>query len=237
MSLMNPEIQQKNDTNTADSETGPFGAVDIVAAFTALRHDLKLQMRGGAETLESLIRRLDRLELTIQDVAKPPADSDRQSRSFALALAEIENAVQRTVDGLRLFARKTNRKPTVTQIVQENWRSASWLTRWVASHYHRQLISAIENSEREQSEIDQRDSLPLQSIELLLARVHRLMKQLSMRRHDVTGLPFDSEFMNAIEAVDSVGVPPGHVAQQHKPAYFWNNTILNFAEVDVAKSH
>jgi molecular chaperone GrpE (heat shock protein) len=232
---MNPDIHH-NDTGSAISDENAFGAVDIVSAFTALRHDLKLQIRGGAEALESLNRRLDRLESTLQSAAKPPAASDQHARSFAFALAEIETALQRTIDGLRLTVAKTSRQTSATQIAEEKWRSASWLTRKVASSYYQQIIAAINSLELERSESDKRDTLLLQSIELLLARVHRLMNQQSMKRQDVTGLLFDSELMNAIAAVESSEIPPGHVVRQHKPAYFWNNALLSFAEVDVARS-
>lgn len=82
--------------NTADhapaDEAGLLGAADIVAAFTALRHELKLQVRAGRDLAE----RLDRLETAVVAAARqpPPVPGDRV-RDLAVAIAEIEESLER----------------------------------------------------------------------------------------------------------------------------------------------
>lgn len=74
-------------------EAGLLGAADIVAAFTALRHELKLQVRAGRDLAE----RLDRLETAVGAAARqpPPAVAGDGVRGLAVAIAEIEESLER----------------------------------------------------------------------------------------------------------------------------------------------
>ncbi len=74
-----------------------------------------------------------------------------------------------------------------------------------------------------------------QGLNLILARVHRLMKQSGLERLDVVGQPFDAELMFAIDTVASSTVPHAHVAEQLRPAYLWQGKLLRTAEVRLAK--
>ncbi|NBX29057.1 nucleotide exchange factor GrpE [bacterium] len=101
-----------------EDEADLIGAADIVAAFTALRHELKLQVRAGrdlAAGLEGLVDgcldqrlgavtdRLSRLETTLQAVAgdaaaRPAAGGSTEAiRPLAAALAEVEESLERAV--------------------------------------------------------------------------------------------------------------------------------------------
>jgi molecular chaperone GrpE (heat shock protein) len=73
-------------------EAGLLGAADIVAAFTALRHELKLQVRAGRDFAE----RLDRLETAVVAAARqPPPVAGDAVRDLAVAIAEIEESLER----------------------------------------------------------------------------------------------------------------------------------------------
>jgi molecular chaperone GrpE (heat shock protein) len=74
------------------AEAGLLGAADIVAAFTALRHELKLQVRAGRDFAE----RLDRLETAVVAAARqPPPVAGDAVRDLAGAIAEIEESLER----------------------------------------------------------------------------------------------------------------------------------------------
>lgn len=101
------------------AEADLIGAADIVAAFTALRHELKLQVRAGRDlatglpglvdgclerrlaALTGLADRLGRLETAVVTSARqaPAAGSDA-IRSLASAIAEIEESLERSMFAL-----------------------------------------------------------------------------------------------------------------------------------------
>lgn len=93
--------------------SGLIGAADIVAAFTALRHELKLQVRAGRELssgLEELLNdavisplaavseRLDGVEVQLAKVVRQDVGSpDDQLRTLANAVADAEEGLARVV--------------------------------------------------------------------------------------------------------------------------------------------
>lgn len=102
-------------------ESDPLlGALDIVEAFTSLRHELKSQVRTGRDLQQSLDERLQHIEQRLDEQvalvsriesappvpqALPTALSDQrllaEARQLAEALAEIEENLERAVETLR----------------------------------------------------------------------------------------------------------------------------------------
>lgn len=99
-------------------ESGLIGAADIVAAFTALRHELKLQVRAGRDLaagleglvdagldrrLEDVAERLSHMETVVHAAAastpaRPVAAGSTDAiRPLATALAEVEESLERAV--------------------------------------------------------------------------------------------------------------------------------------------
>jgi molecular chaperone GrpE (heat shock protein) len=223
--------------NRSDDE---FGAIDIVEAFTALRHDLKLQIRSGTETQQLLNQRLDKLERLAQNASAVPTEiPDSEARKLALALVEIEDALQRAVDGLQQSSNfnSSDEKNLTSHQLKLEIDGAGWLIRKTAGGLLQRLRGLADKLEQSQAASEDRIGLARQGLELLLERTRRLMRERQIERRDVNGLAFDSGLMNAIEAVSTTSVQPGHVAEQLKPAYLWRKQVLCFAEVRVASTH
>jgi molecular chaperone GrpE len=105
----------------------------------------------------------------------------------------------------------------------------SFLARWFARPL---LTFVIERRNRDQTAED-----PLiEGLNLLLARVRRMMREQRIERLETLGQAFDANTMNAIGTVDSGEYPSGHVAEQLSPCYQWQGRLLRFADVRVAAS-
>ena len=79
-----------------------------------------------------------------------------------------------------------------------------------------------------------KDDPALEGLNMVLARLRRMMREQSIERLDVQGEPFDAETMHAIGSVAATDCPSGHVAEQMTPAYRWRGKLLRFADVRVA---
>ena len=238
--FMDHDPQNNSPFATNDSATeDEFGAVDIVSAFTALRHELKLQVRSGADMQLLLNQRLDKLEQLARNAAVVPGDiPDSEARRLALALIEIEDALQRAVDGLQQsVATRQAKQQSPGAELKGAIAGAGWIARMTAGGLLKKLDGMASELDRVQSIDEERIGLARQGLELLLERARRLMRERQIERREVTGLAFDSGLMNAIEAISTSSVPPGHVAEQLKPAYLWRKQVLCFAEVRVAQTH
>lgn len=237
-STISPSPLQNPNTNlTSDNEssaTEMLGVLDIVEAFTALRQELKLQVRSGREAQQAFNDGIQRIEQRITASQTNPAAHSSESRKLAEAIADIDENFQRAVDSLaKNFATRT--PPTWLASFDASIARASWLARTFANRLFSTLRKIAEQAEQETQAIEKSQRTTLQGFDLLLARVRRQMQQAEIERIDVLGKPFDAEIMNAIDRIDSPGVAPAHVAEQLRPAYRWRGTLLRFADVRIAK--
>ena len=212
-----------------------LGAMDIVEAFTALRHELKLQVRGGRELQQSLLDSVQRLE---QKVASQPvavvATGAPESRRMAEAIADIEESLQRAIESIV-------KKPTAARTedhllirFDEMVSKAPWIAKTFAGKWLEDLRATLAHSITSGIPSDAAQDSTHRGLELLLARVHRLMKQCEIERVNVLHQAFDAETMNAVDMIVDPTVPSTHVAQQLRPLYRWRNTTLRCAEVRIA---
>ncbi len=240
------------------SEATQFGALDIVEAFTALRHELKLQVRGGRDLHQLLVDGLQRIEQRIEQKLAasqlavsqtPSATAADAGRDLAEALAEMEDSLHRVHEAL---ARPTLEEQAVAptaepilskfdeQVLLAPWWLRKFAASWVQSLRQslRQSVAVAIDEEHHRRELQSQDEQlkgAQQGIELLHARAQRLMQQCALERVDVVGQPFDAEWMHAVDVVVAPQTPSAHVAEQLRPAYRWRGKLLRYADVRLAR--
>lgn len=210
-----------------------LGAVDIVEAFTTLRHEIKLQVRGGRELQQSLQESMQRLE---QKLTTPPAGStpNSENRKMAEAIADIEESLQRAIESIVPKTAVARSEDNVLRQCDAMLSRAPWIARVFTGRWIAQLRSALMDSIEASKPVAAAQDASHRGLELLLARVHRLMKQFEIERVNVLHQAFDAETMNAVDMIDAPSVPSAHVAQQLRPLYLWRNSTLRCAEVRIA---
>ncbi len=215
---------------------GMLGAIDIVEAFTALRQELKLQVRSGRETQQALSDGLQRIEQRIATAQATPAGAQSsESRKLAEAIADIDENLQRAVESLTKNFTAQKALPAWLTSFDATVAQASWLARYLATNTITALRRILEQAEQETLAPEKSHSTTLQGFELLMTRVRRQMQQAEIERVDVLGEPFDAEIMNAIDMIDAPTVAKAHVAEQLRPAYRWRGNLLRYADVRLAK--
>jgi len=230
-----PEVMSTfTNTDTNKNQTSELlGAVDIVEAFTALRHEIKLQVRGGRELQQSFQESLLRLE---QKLTAPPinATPSSESRKMAEAIADIEESLQRAIESIVPKAVVVREENNVLNQCDAVLSKAPWIARAFAGRWIAQLRSTLVDSMEASKPAAAVQDASYKGLELLLARVHRLMKQFEIERVNVLHQAFDAETMNAVDMIHAPSVPSAHVAQQLRPLYLWRNVTLRCAEVRIA---
>lgn len=211
-----------------------FGLLDVVEAFTAMRHEWRGQTKESrqlAEQIEAAVNAFQGVESKLLDRLPSPATTDDDARRMAQVIADLDHQFTRAVDAVEQA--ETHRR----QCEREEARSIeqcvakmSGLARWFA----RPLIQLL--TDRTTTVESRKDESPaVEGLRLVLSRIRRSMKELHIERVDTQGQPFDAEMMNAIGTVDSPEYPAGHVAEQLAPGYRWKGQVLSFADVRVAK--
>ena len=235
------EISQTSSTVSHDRQTEVgvepsferLGASDIVEAFTILRHEIKLQVRNGRELQQSLQESLQRLE---QRIATPPivAEGVPENRKMAEAIAEIEESLQRAIESIVQLPAMAPSESNLLHRYDQLVAKAPWIAKTFAGKWLEDLRAGLAQSIFAAKQTEPTQDATYRGLDLLLARVHRLMRQCEIERVNVLHQPFDSETMNAIGLIVDPSVPSTHVAQQLRPLYRWRNNTLRCAEVRIA---
>lgn len=217
------------DPSTGDAPQ--FGAVDIVEAFTAMRHEWRGQAKEGrdlAEQLETAVANIRSLESKLLAcVADNRADDS--AKPLVELLVETDHQLSRAAAAIEQWELNRRRREAAdAKAIDHCSARMSRLARWLA----RPLLELIAMQHAEQGPIGEHPAI--EGLNLVLARLRRAMQEQSIQRIDVAGQPFDASTMHAIGTVESTEFPAGHVAQQLSPAYVWQGRLLRFADVRIA---
>jgi molecular chaperone GrpE (heat shock protein) len=194
-------------------------------------------------------RTVDMLERINKTQASHALSGDQEARRMARSLAEIEESLHRALiaipnqiaayeQDLRKLVSESER---LTTAIESTVSQHGGLKRWFSKSLIDSLKSLCGQSRSAQKNQMDRvlESNPMHNIarglELLLERVRRLASEHGIERIDVLHAPFDPDRMRATDAVVSTNVPSGHVVEQIRPLYMWQNQVLSIAEVRVAR--
>ncbi len=212
-----------------------FGILDVVESFTALRHELKLQVKQGRDLQQAMADGVSRLsdlpqQLKLQAAAAESA-AWQSAQKMGLAIAEIDDMLRR----LQAEYPGPNDAPGLSEAFEAECRNVGWWAARFCRPFLQRMRTALRASaEAAAQQAARRDSVR-EALDLLLARVHSWMEQLQLVRRDVVGLPFDPETMHAIDRVERAGAASGEVVEQLRPALSWRGELIQYAEVRIAK--
>jgi molecular chaperone GrpE len=218
-----------------DDSSRPFGLIDLVEEFTALRQELKLQTkstRGLQEQAESLLPPLRQAIEHFRSVA-PREEQAAWSAGKPLAegLATLDEALDRCrgeIEKARIVAvEQTPRK--LVQALDRMHAGLPWLRRFLSRRYHRQMREAVEREAHGMNQ-DWLYSL-LEGFDLIQNRVRRLLQSEAIEPIACVDLPVDPERMIVVDITDAPDLPPGTVIEELRRGYTWKGRILRLAEV------
>lgn len=233
-----------------------FGLLDIVEAFTAMRHEYRNQTketRAVAAGLGTTAAKLDefaaQMELAIAAIPKEPSPNgplvrqssvdENASTAFAVRLAEIDHAVSRSIDAARrsLSSSQAANEPGAAVSATERLSSLGPVARLFCRRFAAQLDqqwqqAAAAKNDQQQTTI----ANVISGLAMTADHVRRQLEKQGVERIDAVGQPFNGEWMHAVEVVDSNSVPPGHVVDQLSPAYRFEDRIILYADVRIAQN-
>lgn len=228
------------DRQAAVQDDGPrFGALDIVDAFTAMRHEWRGQTKESrlvAELIQAAVTNIQSMEAKllarIEETRTAHLDSldAAGAKPLVLMIVETDHQLSRAVAAVAQW--ETNRRLRAqadADAVERYFARMNGLARWLA----RPLLTFV--TEQRAARETSLENAAMEGLNLVLARLRRGMQEQSIERVDVLGMEFDAETMRAVGSVATAEYPSGHVAEQYSPAYCWQGRLLRFAEVRVAQ--
>jgi len=212
-----------------DPRPPEFGILDVVEAFTAMRHEYRGQAKEGRELADQLNASTDeirQLELSLKNLVA--CHSTDETHKFVRLITELDTQLTRAVDAtIKTEGIRQRRQLDHQTGLREVAESMSPVARWFSRPLIKKISSTSESAPDETSSV-------AEGFSLLLARLRQMLQENEIERLDTLGLPFDAEVMNSIGTVESADVPLGHVAQQLSPGYRWRDNLLRFADVRIS---
>ncbi len=213
----------------------PFGLIDLVEEFTALRQELKLQTkstRGLQEQAESLLPPLRQAIEHFRSVAPREEQAAWSAgKPIAEGLATLDEALDRCrgeIEKARIVG--TEQPPRKLGLALDRAHaSLPWLRRFLLRKYHRQMREAVQREAQGMNQ-DWLYSL-LEGFDLIQNRVRRLLQSEAIEPIACVGRPVDPERMIVVDITESPDWPPRTVIEELRRGYTWRGRILRLAEV------
>lgn len=273
-----PEAQPENLSQKPRDEQ-QLGFYEIVEAFTALRQQWRTgakESRDLAEAVQATAENIAELQESFGDTANRlqliarRSSPEEASLPLVKCIAEMDRMVRRGVESLERSLEATPPKSLngdnqqtedgsthnfvmanlSVWIEQQLVRLPGW-RRVVIRPFALAIQSRLSDLQKNQvpAAIVGEHSAELVGMQMLLDRMQQMLIEHGIRRIDTVGLPFDGQYMIAIDVVSMDVVDPeilinapdnrlvqqGVVVHQHSPAYRWEEKIIRFAEVRVAR--
>lgn len=223
-------LESSEETSLREEEAPPeFGLVDVIEAFTAMRHECRGQTResrAAAESVRAAVETIQGLEAKL--LACAAESSTDESRRLAELIADIDHQLTRSVSAaVQSETNRKRREESEADAVERYFEGMNAVARWLA----RPLLTFVLEQRRGRDQTAENPAI--EGLNLLLARLRRMMQEHHIERIETLGRAFDAKTMNAIGTVDSRDHPSGHVAEQLSPCYRWHERLLRFADVRV----
>ncbi len=210
-----------------------FGLLEVIEAFTAMRHEFRTQTRENRPLVESVTAASESLR-AIESTLDQKLDAlaaDSGSQSLLEIIIDLDIGLQRAVDATSdRMTESENQHTELRNSIRCLFHQSGFMQRWLAKRFFQDVIDAINSS------YQPKPDPTAEGIRMLLGRLRRMMAEKGVERVDTTGKPFDARIMQAISSVASETVPAGNVAEEISPAYNYQGRLVRFAEVKVAKA-
>jgi len=213
----------------------PGGLLQLAEAFTALRHEIKLQTRGSRNleaAVEQSLQGLDTASREFRSVqAKEREAGERAAKPVVEAIIGLDEGLLRATKAFQITCeRMTGLVPErilicLDQAYQELPRWKRWLYRGWYANFRKTTAEAVRLT------MSPDFSSLRQGLEQIQLRLTRALQDLGIVRINESGGLVDPARMTVIEIVESDELPAETVVEVVRPGYQYGGRVIRFAEV------
>jgi molecular chaperone GrpE len=221
--------------DSAAEDLPDVGMIQLIEAFTALRHEIKLQTKGSRgleDALQEALAGLEEAAEQMRSVDTREAEAvARAARPLVEALIDLDEALER---GLRAAhaAHANVLEDTLQRHEQAAQQRFAQLSFWQRRKARAWFDISAKLFRQQMTDLHRRIILPLlEGYQLIYARLERTLTQLDIERIECLGDPVDPNEMTVVELVDDPDAEPETVVEIVRPGYLWLGRLIRYAEV------
>jgi molecular chaperone GrpE len=212
-----------------------FGLLDVIEAFTAMRHEWRTQTRENrdlATAIQGANDNLLRLETKLLASAAPAEQNAEQKcvRALVEAIVEIDLHLGRAVDATVNSQQASSPAELLAEAIEDDFASRGFVARWFGRGFFQSVMGRFTSHLQAEANNSTHEGLTM-----VIERIRKIMSDRDIARVETLGRPFDAATMHAIASIESDQQPAGHVEEQIAAAYFWRGELFRYADVRVAK--
>ena len=225
----------------APESASPLDPYQMLAEWTALRHEVKQQGKLLAKSQDTLqqaleVTRADKEQLQIRlEESKKQANGqfEQQQEKLLKDLLGILDALDRACTYWQEELEALSATSSVTSTLQNVQQKSFWsnLGKWLAGKETQSTLSKETPASGSLSEIITSNQ---QGVELIRRSLLEILRQRRVVPIISMGKPFDSQTMYAVGREEKADVTDNTVIQEVVRGYLWGDTVLREAQVIVA---
>lgn len=213
-----------------------FDPYQMVAEWTALRHEVKLQGKLLRSTQNALVQALEvtradkeQMQIRLEENQKQTlAQFEQQQKKLLEDLLGILDALERACTYRSEELEALSAPSTLKHTAQKSfWEK---LKDWLAGNYTHSNVSEKSPTSESLSEIITSNQ---QGVELIRRSLLEILRQRRVVPIVAQGQPFDSQTMYAIGRESRTDITESTVIQEVVRGYLWGNNVLREAQVIV----
>lgn len=219
------------------------GLYQLVEAFTALRHDVKLQAKGtralgeqagsAIEAMTEAAQRFEQLYQRVDTWRREREDEHRLARPLARALADLDEAIDRVGAELRRARQRVVEQAATTladRLCDDLTQQRSGWRRWLPVRADRGELRELCRVQAERTLGPILDAVE-QGYQMMQDRLGSELERQQIRRVRCVGETLDPRTMRAVDTVEAGERAPGEVVEELRTGYLWGEQVLRTAEV------
>jgi molecular chaperone GrpE len=235
VSRSGPEIGQTGEDGAAISTSA--GLVDLVEAFTALRHEVKLQTKGTRGLQESAAATLDGLDKAIHTFQSIPTAEARAAEEAARplvdALVDIDEAISRAVAAAVQTEGAQSTDDVAARELAAHVRQLSWWRRAMSRAWNQTVRQSFAAAARA---MDRRFESLTSGLKLLAERSKKRLAENEIERIECVGHRVKPEWMTVVGVLEDPSREAETVVEQLRPGYLWQGKVVRCAEVRAVRA-
>jgi len=216
------------------------GLLQVVEALTAMRQELKLQTKSGRALEESVESARTSLDAAMRQFQSVQAREEESARRAALPLIEILTGLDESLERGAKACATTYRQLAewaprqIAGALDDQFQKLRWWQRWRWRSWHTRVLAYV-SAEMVRTAHEEFAQL-LDGYRLIQDRVTRELERSGVSRVATVGERVDPRCMTVVEVADASEGPPETVVQELRPGYWWQNTVVRYAEVRAVRA-